>query len=380
MQDTLNKRNPHRLLRFEVQVAEHCNLNCCNCMHFSPIAKPDFLDIKEYERDLKRLSELFDGKVEWIRLMGGEPLLNQNLPKIMCLTRQYFPHGKIMIVTNGILLSTQTESFYKLCKENSIDISVTVYPIRIDYKKIAEEVSKRGVSIEFYGQGTKRKPTMWRHTIDLKNDLNPEINFQYCKGGNECISLRHGRLYTCATAAHAHHLKRFFNLKIHLSEEDSIDIYKAKSSEEIMRFLAEPIPFCKNCDFSKRDDYEDDWTVSKKDIYEWVNFSFSTWDFDYLKKYKDIYIYGAGNWGLKTYEILNSEDILVKSFLVTSINSNKKKIKGIPVVQIDSINDIGDESVCIIAIDGKDKIEVQHRLRKKGFKFIIPLFYEPREM
>ena len=29
---------------FEVQVAEHCNLNCAGCTHFSSIAKPGYLD------------------------------------------------------------------------------------------------------------------------------------------------------------------------------------------------------------------------------------------------------------------------------------------------------------------------------------------------
>ena len=46
----------------EVNLADHCNLNCQCCDHFSPLAKPTFLDYDQYVKDLQRLSELTDNK------------------------------------------------------------------------------------------------------------------------------------------------------------------------------------------------------------------------------------------------------------------------------------------------------------------------------
>jgi ABC-2 type transport system ATP-binding protein len=54
-----NKKRPS--LRFDVHLADHCNLNCKGCYHFSPLAPEKFLDIEQYERDCTRLNELSMG-------------------------------------------------------------------------------------------------------------------------------------------------------------------------------------------------------------------------------------------------------------------------------------------------------------------------------
>lgn len=69
----LVKLTPRTELRFEVHLAEHCNLNCKGCDNFSPLAREEYLDIEEYESDCKRLSVLFDGKVERLQLLGENP-------------------------------------------------------------------------------------------------------------------------------------------------------------------------------------------------------------------------------------------------------------------------------------------------------------------
>lgn len=67
---------------FEYHVVDHCNLNCKGCGHCANLFNaPSFGDIDVYERDLKRLSELFEG-VGLIRLLGGEPLLKETFEGI----------------------------------------------------------------------------------------------------------------------------------------------------------------------------------------------------------------------------------------------------------------------------------------------------------
>ena len=79
---------PQELLRYEVHLTEHCNLNCKSCFHFSSRAEEEYLDVTEYEKDCKRLSELFGGVASDILLMGGEPLLHPDIEKFIEITRK----------------------------------------------------------------------------------------------------------------------------------------------------------------------------------------------------------------------------------------------------------------------------------------------------
>jgi MoaA/NifB/PqqE/SkfB family radical SAM enzyme len=73
----LQKRKPPlKLLHLEIHLAEHCNFGCASCNHFSPLAQKSFPDISEFERDVRRMGELFGGRARYISLLGGEPLLN----------------------------------------------------------------------------------------------------------------------------------------------------------------------------------------------------------------------------------------------------------------------------------------------------------------
>ena len=75
---------------FEYHISDHCNLKCRGCGHYSNIAIPRFGDLEKYIKDLERLKELFWG-IKTIRLMGGEPLLNNKLSDFMFYTRDFFP-------------------------------------------------------------------------------------------------------------------------------------------------------------------------------------------------------------------------------------------------------------------------------------------------
>jgi hypothetical protein len=54
-----------------------------------------------------------------------------------------------------------------------------------------------------------------------------------------------------------------------ISENDYIDIYRARNMDEILDFLAKPVPFCRYCDFSNIS-FGRKWTVSKRKLSEWI--------------------------------------------------------------------------------------------------------------
>ena len=113
---------PKTMLDYEVQLVEHCNLNCKCCSHFSPLCKEEFLDVEEYRKDCKRLSELFNGQANFIRLMGGEPLLHPEIEKILEITKENFPKSIIDLDTNGILVLSMKKEFWESMRKTKINL------------------------------------------------------------------------------------------------------------------------------------------------------------------------------------------------------------------------------------------------------------------
>ncbi|MDD5675864.1 MAG: radical SAM protein [Chitinivibrionales bacterium] len=172
------EKKPQKYLKyFAVPIVEHCNLKCRFCDHFAPLAEQEFADIKIFEKDFARLSELLNAKVDFISLMGGEPLLHPQLNDFLYIARKYFPKTELRIVTNGILLLKQTEDFWKACKDNSIIIVNTKYPIPLDFDKIKEEAKKHDVKFEHYGDSEDVLKTSTKTPLDLKGKQNMNTNF-----------------------------------------------------------------------------------------------------------------------------------------------------------------------------------------------------------
>lgn len=253
-------------LSFEINVVEHCNLNCKGCDHFSPLAKEIFTIPEAYERDVGRLAELFDDKVHQIVLLGGEPLLHPRIVDFITGTRRHFPEVHLQISTNGMLLPHQGEKFWQACHECKVSVYITNYPITLDKERIRTLAAKYAVNVGVPGDQNKE---MSKHTLDPQGGCRIDRSFKKCYRGNSCIFLQGGRLFTCTVAPTAHHLSDHFGLDMAVTDEDSIDIYKAASAGEILEKLRHPIPFCRFCDLSMNVRHIK-WERSKKEMSEWL--------------------------------------------------------------------------------------------------------------
>lgn len=264
----IRRRTPLPELQFEVDLAEHCNLNCKYCDHFSPLAQQKFPEYLEFSSDIERLSVLFRGRAKRIFLLGGEPLLNKNITKFMDCTRKNFPFAKIAIITNGLLLMKMREDFWITCREKNIQILITKYPMEFEYEKITKKCEKEDVSWEYMGDSKICKYS-YHFPLDVTGQQNARESFLHCANANECITLKKGKLYTCSVAPNINHFNEYFNKEIELLEEDGIDIYQTDSAQTILDFLSKPIPFCRYCDISRRT-YDNKWAISNRDIKEWT--------------------------------------------------------------------------------------------------------------
>lgn len=367
--------HPYTLLRFDVHIAEHCNLKCKNCTHYSPLAEEEYLDVEEYERDCHRLSELFDSEVKYVKLLGGEPLLHPRLPEIMRITREAFHVGKISILTNGILLPSMGDDFWKACRDYRITLSPTEYPINFDYakwQKYAEthDVLYEPANLMNLSDGFDDK-LMHRELISTTGRHIVEHNYYHCPWANNCLTLSHGRLYTCVNAAHARHLKKQFNLDIHLSERDSVDIYGVEDAYELMDKVNRPIPFCQYCTLDSFA-YEENWEISNKDRYEWIEFEWTPADIQYLKEASSVYVYGAGELGVKTVGRLKENGVAVNALLSDDADENPNPVPDVPVINVRDLESEG--GVCLLAVDNLEKTKAGRAVSRCGFRQIIPLY------
>ncbi len=262
------KSTPLKRLQFEIDISMHCNLDCNCCSQFGAISKPEFVDIDSMERNFKRLGELFGGMAERIYLIGGEPLLNIDIIRCMEIARTSFPSGKIDIFTNGILLFSMSNKFWDTCRKYGIGLIVTKYPTKIDYDSMKALAMDHDVKFEFFGSSEDFKyMTPLGLDVEGKQDVNE--SFALCPEANNCIKLRDGKLFTCTRPAAIYKFNNFFEKDLSVSDEDSIDIYKAKDGQEILEFLSHPIPFCRYCD-NKSHREAREWGHSKKVIEEWT--------------------------------------------------------------------------------------------------------------
>lgn len=369
---------PNCLLNFDVHVVEHCNLNCKQCNHFSPLAEEEYLDINSYKKDCSWLSKLFNGEVSAIYLLGGEPLLHPQIIEIIRVTREAFPIGQIMLVTNGLLLPAMPEDFWKACKKYDIIISYTCYPVKFDYAGLKEIADSKGVKYTPYDieHSIQRKTFPICSTRSGNNAVGTRSNFLGCTFATRCTTLKNGKMYPCQIAAHALHLKKYFNLDIHLSEKDCIDIYSVNSGDELLEKIARPIPFCRYCDVTD-ECISSDWGISRKDRYEWLAFGFTEDDFQYLKsKTPVVYVFGAGKRGQQSIYLLKNEGVAIKSLLVTRKNKASNNILDVPIVTIDELKEVEPNSICLVALETPEvKSEVYPLLSQIGFGDVVPVYF-----
>lgn len=258
---------PRPLLFFDVEITEHCNLNCKSCASMSPLATEEFLDIEEYRRDICKLAEIADGEMHHINILGGEPLLHPDICEFLNSTRELFPVGKIYLVTNGILLDKMDCIFWNNCRKNNITIAPTKYPIALDYGKLEDKAHRMGVEFRYFGE--IKKYGGWIHpTLDLKGFRNENHSFLHCWQANNCSVLEHGKLYPCPVIPNIKHFNKRFGKNLPISKRDYLDIYKVQSLDEIMNFYCHSVPFCRFCNTFKN--YECDWGKSKQSIEEWT--------------------------------------------------------------------------------------------------------------
>lgn len=259
-------RKKKRLTRVDIRVTEHCNLNCKSCIALSPLADEGYVGVATVTKDFERLHVLTKGDIEEIHLKGGEPLLHPQLHELVRSLRRIFDKSRIILVTNGILLNKQDDTFWNVCKGTNAEIQISHYPIKIDFESILAASKKHGVKLSYL---TGKPQVMFKWVFDPSGSQNAKKSFYKCFIGSNCFQIHDGRLYNCSLIPSIKYFNKKFNQNMLVTPEDSIDIHAAENFDAILEFSNSPIPFCRYCNANKCQ-HGGTWEVSKKDIGEWT--------------------------------------------------------------------------------------------------------------
>lgn len=229
--------------RLEVNIIDGCNLNCKGCTHFSSIyAKDSVYDLEIFRHDLMRLRAV--GRFVRLRLLGGEPLLVDNLYDYVDVTRNIFPETDIEIVTNGLLIPGLSDEKLQKIKELRAGFIISPYTPTVKIMgRIAEKLDKNRVWWRVEGSPIKE----FTRNITLTDGHDGELSAQNCLSAG-CTFFRNGKIYKCPSEGLIDELFKYYHCDLQV-ERSNISIYEEpqKVYESIKNISIKPVSMCSFC-------------------------------------------------------------------------------------------------------------------------------------
>ncbi len=222
----------------EIHLVNHCNLNCANCNHFSPLAEKWYIDINDFTNQLKLLVKNYP-KISILRLLGGEPCLHPQVVQLCKIARQIMPIGTIIeLITNGTIIQPIKE------------ISNTIDDIHILITPYFTNNTWSGQEVENYDNVffLPVRPIMRETLIDSEGKQNIEENFKQCSMySGTCLTLKDYKIYLCPAAAHMEHYFKKIDKFFDINQIETLDIRSPISEKQLLQFSQTPNFACGFC-------------------------------------------------------------------------------------------------------------------------------------
>lgn len=245
----------------EYHVADHCNLNCKYCTHYSPLVpQPVYTEYERFAADLRQLKR-YIVDIGVIRILGGEPLLNPELGKFIELTRELYPASIITVVTNGMLIDRLDPSLVESMKKNMAFFHISFYP---PLKDKVPEIQKF-----LYEQEIPYTITPMIAEFNKTQTLAPQADedFFYSCFQASCTCLHEGKVAPC----YAPFTTKYFNAAFgqELPVDEGVDLYDEELTFPVLKAgLLIPMQRCSYCTGGKACAWE---IIGKNSVLEdWV--------------------------------------------------------------------------------------------------------------
>lgn len=226
----------------EIHVAEHCNLNCKNCSMFCGLVETcDFPCYQEFEEGIKQLKNFFP-HIKKFRIIGGEPLLNPELDKYICLIRNVYPYTDIRLISNGILVTKMSDQLIQTIIDNDVTFIVTQYiSLKHSIDEINRFLSKTGIRYI-----VTEAVLEFQKIYNALGDSDIDENFYRCHWKGSCATMYGTKIATCYIPFVIHYFSDKFNLAI--EETGKIDLMEeGLTAQEIIKRMHTPFDMCRYC-------------------------------------------------------------------------------------------------------------------------------------
>lgn len=263
----------------EIQIVDHCNLNCGGCNHFSCIAEENFISLKEYEKNIKKISTF--KSLKHFMMVGGESLLHPDIPKLMEISRKYLDDSvKIDILTNGIILNNNLKFYLDLSNQYKINFLFTPYPY-INYSNIEkylnDNVNQYNIQI-LYGRMFFVQPN-----VSKEPKYNCKENYKNCyRYQKPTFIIRNSNVYVCPGSACMDIIAKKFDFEIKFTDKDYIKIDELDLEKLQNLFENGPESICSYCNPTDEHVY---WHLYKDSLKNFNQFSLVTKKDFFLNNY-----------------------------------------------------------------------------------------------
>jgi organic radical activating enzyme len=231
----------------EINIIDGCNLKCKGCTHFSSIYPVDkethahILPIDKFTQDMRRIRNV--GNVMVLRLLGGEPLLIDNLEDYMSVSREIFYETSIHIVTNGILIDKMTDDFFGALVKYNITLDISPYkPVYIKRKQIVKLLDDKGINYTFADSEIEN----FTRNLTLEKTHDGRRSMKTC-GSGDCVFIRNGRVYKCPIDGLLNDMGEYYGVTFETDGGFRLDEDLDKVYDKIREYALYPIETCRYC-------------------------------------------------------------------------------------------------------------------------------------
>jgi GTP 3',8-cyclase len=226
----------------ELIVSDHCNISCRQCNHASPVRRKWNATAEDAERDLKCLTGIYRAK--YLRLIGGEPVLNPHLADIIGVATKADVAEKLILVSNGILLNRLSDDVFAMLDE----VEVSYYPNVGLNDAAIDAIRLRGAQL---GTGVRvAKYPEFRYSFSsrmLCDEQLVEKIWRGCRIANiwGCHAVYKGKIYRCPQSIYAPSVRQNA-----CDSKDGLALSQDVGFQQtLLAFLnsSSPLDACQNC-------------------------------------------------------------------------------------------------------------------------------------
>lgn len=243
------------------EICTTCSLNCKACSFSIPTFKSNginyYVSLDTFQRELEEIFNIYD-HVEGISLVGGEPLLHNQIDKLVAYALRTYSSkfNQLRIITNGTLLPNDSLiSALKSYGKGNVEIQISDYgPLSNKVEDIGSLLQKNSIPYrikEYYDSKQYCGGWVDYGPLDCLRGYSEEKMqsvLKHCRMSyDRYLSVLNGKLTICCHAAAGFHMNCF-----DLNPGEYVDLFDATVSLEkkrriISEFGTKPTQACYHC-------------------------------------------------------------------------------------------------------------------------------------